>query len=383
MTEEEAQATEQRTVREAFGDYFPDDPEIYRDFFENAAVPMHWVGSNGIVLRANQAELDALGYSREEYVGHHIADFYADQDVIEDILARLSAGEVLRDYEARMVRKDGSIRHVLIDSSVHWDEGEFLNTRCVTRDVTERMQLQTELEETVERLQQSNERLREFAYAASHDLQEPLRMVTSYLQLLDRRYTDGLDADAREYIDFAVDGAQRMRELVNDLLEYAEIEQDTLQLEPVDCEAIIDRVLDDLRVQIDDADATIVVGSLPTVQANANQLETLVQNLVANALKYNEEVPHIEITAEESEAVWTFSVRDNGIGIDPDRTEWIFGLFKRLHADDAYPGTGIGLTLCQKIVENHGGDIWVQSEVGDGSTFSFTIPKAGTSRCGR
>ena len=363
-------------------DYFPSDPEIYADFFENAAVPMHWVGSDGIILRANQAELDALGYSRNEYVGHHIANFHADQEVIEDILERLSSDEVLNDYEARMLCKDGSIRHVLIDSSVHWKDGNFINTRCVTRDITERKRLEDELRETIGRLEQSNDRLRQFAYAASHDLQEPLRMVTSYLQLLENRYKDDLDEAAREYIDFAVDGASRMREMVNDLLAYSQIDQDEIEFEPVDCETVVANVLADLDVQIEENDANIVTESLPTLEAHEKQLKKLFQNLISNALKYSDDAPRVEITAKQRNESWEFSVTDNGIGIDPDKTDRIFEVFKRLHHDDEYPGTGIGLSLCQKIVENHDGEIWVESEPGEGTTFSFTLAEQMTADIG-
>ena len=232
-----------------------------------------------------------------------------------------------------------------------------------------------QLEEAVTQLEASNDRLEQFAYAASHDLQEPLRMVSSYLQLLRNRYGAELDEDAREYIEFAVDGADRMRAMVDDLLAYSRVEQAGGEFEPVECDAVLEHVVDDLQVQIQESDAEIVAESLPTVTGDREQLEQLFRNLVSNAIKYGgEDPPTVEITAERRLDRWQFAVADDGIGIDPEKTDRIFEVFKRLHNDDEYSGTGIGLSLCQEIVENHGGDIWVESEPGEGSTFFFTLP---------
>ncbi|MDS0475410.1 MEDS domain-containing protein [Natrinema sp. 1APR25-10V2] len=240
----------------------------------------------------------------------------------------------------------------------------------------EHQQYQRELEQTVAKLKQSNDRLKQFAYAASHDLQEPLRMVSSYLQLLENRYADDLDEQAQEYIDFAVDGANRMRAMVGDLLSFSRVERADNEFGPVDCDAVLERVLADHRMQIEERNAEISVGSLPTVSADGEQLEQLFANLVSNAVKYNESAPpRVEIDAEERSDCWEFTVADNGIGIDPDRADQIFEVFKRLHHDEQYPGTGIGLSLCQEIVENHDGDIWVDSEPGNGSTFHVTLAK--------
>ena len=239
----------------------------------------------------------------------------------------------------------------------------------------EHHQREQALEETVDQLQQSNDRLKQFAYAASHDLQEPLRMVSSYVQLLESQYADELDEEAREYIDFAVDGADRMRAMVDDLLAYSRVEQSDGEFEPVECDFVLERVVDDLQVQMEENGAEVTVESLPTVAADCEQLEQLFRNLVSNGIKYSgDDPPRVEVTAEQQADRWEFSVADNGIGIDPDKTDRIFEVFKRLHHDDEYSGTGIGLSLCQEIVENHGGDIWVESEPGEGSTFSFTLP---------
>ncbi|MFC6718379.1 MEDS domain-containing protein [Halovalidus salilacus] len=243
----------------------------------------------------------------------------------------------------------------------------------------DQQQYQQDLEETVSKLQQSNDRLKQFAYAASHDLQEPLRMVSSYLQLLENRYRDDLDEQAQEYIDFAVDGADRMRAMVSDLLSFSRVERADGEFELVECDVVLGQVVDDLQMKIEENDAEIIVESLPTVPADREQLEQLFTNLVSNAIKYNDsDPPQVEIDAEERPECWEFTVADNGIGIDPDKTDRIFEVFKRLHHDDEYQGTGIGLSLCQEIAEHHDGKIWVESEPGAGSTFHVTLPKSAT-----
>jgi len=239
----------------------------------------------------------------------------------------------------------------------------------------ERRNYQDELEELVDELRESNERLEQFAYVASHDLQEPLRMVTNYLRLVEDRYGDELDEDGTDFIEYAVDGAERMRRMINGLLTYSRVDTRGDPLEPVDTEAVVDDVLTGLQVEIEDSDAEVEVGSLPTVSADRNQLEQVFQNLVSNALKYTEGgSPRVEIDAEKRGGEWAFRVADDGIGIDPEWQDRIFEVFERLHSREEYDGTGIGLSVCQKIVERHGGDMWVESEPGDGSTFWFTIP---------
>ncbi|WP_207591734.1 MEDS domain-containing protein [Halomontanus rarus] len=245
--------------------------------------------------------------------------------------------------------------------------------------LVDRTEAKVELNDTIDELAESNERLKRFAYIASHDLQEPLRMISSYLQLLENRYADDLDDDAREYIDFAVDGSDRMREMVDGLLEYSRIDMQDADFEPVDCDAVLDDVVADLQLQIDESDAAVVVDELPTVAGDANQLEQLFSNLVSNAIKYSgEEPPRVEVAADRQGDRAVFSVADNGIGIESEYVDQIFEVFTRLHSNDEYRGTGIGLALCRKIVNHHGGDIWVDSELGEGTTFHFTLPRATT-----
>ncbi|WP_226041451.1 ATP-binding protein [Natrinema sp. DC36] len=235
----------------------------------------------------------------------------------------------------------------------------------------------TERHEYRRRLEESNERLEQFASVASHDLQEPLRMVTSYLQLIEHRYADDLDADGREFIEYAVDGAERMAEMIDGLLEYSRVDTQGEPLEPIDLEAVLDDVLRDLERQIADADAEISREPLPTVSGDASQLRQVFQNLLSNAIEYSgERAPRVMISAVRDGDAWIVSVSDEGIGIDPADEDRVFEVFQRLHSHEEHEGTGIGLALCRRIVERHGGEIWIDSEPTDGTTISFTLPAA-------
>jgi light-regulated signal transduction histidine kinase (bacteriophytochrome) len=271
-------------------------------------------------------------------------------------------------------RQDGSEFPAEISlSPLETDEGPLVIS--IVRDITERTRITEQLQQQAADLARSNADLQQFAYVASHDLQEPLRMVASYTQLLARRYQGKLDADADEFIAFAVDGATRMQHLIEDLLAYSRVGTRGKQFASTDVNVVVSRVLRDLQGTIDGSRAVVTRDDLPTVDADAVQLGEVFQNLIANALKFRgAEDPRVRVSAERDGNTWRFAVRDNGIGIEPRHAERIFVIFQRLHARADYPGTGIGLAICKRIVERHGGKIWVDSRPGAGSTFSFTLP---------
>ncbi|MDQ2048919.1 PAS domain S-box protein [Natronolimnohabitans sp. A-GB9] len=231
-----------------------------------------------------------------------------------------------------------------------------------------------ERREYIDDLQAETRRLEQFAYAASHDLQEPLRMVSSYLRLIEDRYGDALDEDGREFLAFAVNGADRMREMIDGLLAYSRVKTSGEAFEPVDLNTVLEDVLSDLEVRIEEHDAEITVEDLPRVEGDASQLRQVFQNLLDNAIEYSEDAPTVHVSADRTERAWEISVRDDGIGTPADETDRIFEVFERLHGPGDHPGTGIGLALCRRIVERHGGDITVDSTPGEGSTFTITLP---------
>jgi light-regulated signal transduction histidine kinase (bacteriophytochrome) len=245
----------------------------------------------------------------------------------------------------------------------------------VVEDITARKQAEAALRETADDLARSNRDLEQFAYVASHDLQEPLRVVSGFVQLLQQRYAGQLDAKADEYIEYAVDGAKRMQALIQDLLAYSRVGTRGQGLGLTDAGAALRQAQSSLRTRIEETGATVTHGELPTVRAEGTQLAQLFHNLIGNALKFHGEAPpkvHVEACREDDH--WRFSVRDNGIGIDPEFRDRIFLIFQRLHNRRDYPGTGIGLAICKRIVDRHGGQIWVESQLGQGATFHFTIP---------
>ncbi len=235
-----------------------------------------------------------------------------------------------------------------------------------------------ELEQLLAELERSNDELEQFASVASHDLQEPLRVITSYLQLLDRRYKDRLDADARRFIARTVDGAARMKRLIAELLTYSRVGTRGNAFEPTKCSEALSQGIDNLQVAIEESGALVTHGVLPTVLADDVQLVQLFQNLIGNAIKFcGNHQPKIHVGASREDTEWVFFVQDNGIGIDREHSERIFLIFQRLHTQKEYEGTGVGLATCRKIIERHGGRIWVESVPQVGSTFYFTIPDKG------
>lgn len=334
----------------------------------------------GNVMSWNQGAERIKGYREDEIIGNNFSRFYVEEDVKQGKpgmeLAWAAAAGRFED-EGWRVRKDGSRYWANVVIAALRDKyGQLRGFSKITRDITERKQAEDHLKETLADLQRSNQELEQFAYVASHDLQEPLRMVSSYTQLLAERYQGQLDDKAQKYINYAVDGALRMQVLINDLLAYSRIGTRGKPLEPTDTGIVLAEAVRNLKMQIDEAKAGITNDALPEVRADASQLVLVFQNLLGNALKFRgEEAPHVHISAKDAGREWQFSVRDNGIGIEPDYADKVFVIFQRLHTREEYPGSGIGLAICKKIVERHGGRIWFESEFGKGSTFYFTVPK--------
>lgn len=296
-----------------------------------------------------------------------------DRELVDRKWKTALAGEPY-DIEHRLV-VGNMVKWVHEQAELEFDpQGRLVSGFGTTQDITARKQMEEEREQLLRQLMKSNKELEQFAYVASHDLQEPLRMVASFTRLLERRYKDRLDQDAREFIHYAVDGALRMQTLIDDLLAYSRVGARDIRFVPTDCNHPLNQALSNLRVAVEESQAIITRGTLPTIPCNASQMTQLFQNLISNAIKFRgTATPRIHIAAESKQNEWLFSVRDNGIGIDPRYKEQVFKIFQRLHSRDEYAGTGIGLALCMKIVELHKGAIWLESELGKGATFYFTL----------
>ncbi len=331
----------------------------------------------------NRAHLDMLGCkTQSEAEGKTDFDFFARElakGKYSDERAIIKNGNPLINLEELNVDIEGKKEWVSSTKVPMRDkDGEVVGIVGISRDITARKLAEEALERKTEELARSNEELENFAYVASHDLQEPLRTISSFAQLLAKRYKGELDQDADEFIGYAVDGAERMKGLINDLLDYSRVTTRAKPLEMTDSEMILDRVLQNLQVSIEESHANISRDPLPKVMADPAQLTRLLQNLIGNAIKFRgDSPPEIHINAEKYNGEYLFSVRDNGIGIETQYKDRIFVVFQRLHTRREYSGSGMGLAICRKIVERHGGRIWVDSEPEKGSTFYFTIPDRG------
>jgi PAS domain S-box-containing protein len=356
----------------------------YRGLLEAAPDAMVVVNQKGDIVLLNVQAEKQFGYHRDELVGQRMKNIipagFAER-LIADALRSTEdalAQQIGTGIEITGRRKDGTEFPIEIMLSP-LESAEGVLVTAAIRDITTRKVAEAHLLYKVEELNRSNEELGQFAYIASHDLQEPLRMVASYTQLLARRYKGRLDSDADEFITFAVDGANRMQRLIQDLLAYSRVGTKGKDLLVTSSEEALQRAILNLRGAIADSGAMVTHDPLPAVMADETQLVQLFQNLIGNAIKYqNPGVPRIHISAiKNGGGKWTFSVRDNGLGIDPQYFERIFVMFQRLHKREEFAGTGIGLAICKKIVERHGGEISVQSQPGKGSTFSFALTGSG------
>ena len=362
----------------------------YRDLFESAPDGYLVTDTKGTVKEANRAGAKLLGVAQHMLIGKPLVIYFVQEShpSFYNVLRRICQGESAHGWEASVLPRNGDPIPVSVNAALKHDQREnSTSIRWLLREITEQVkareqlrELNAELEARVEQrtaeLQRSNDQLQQFAYVASHDLQEPLRAVSTYVQILADRYGSRLDSQADEFIHYAVDGATRMQELIRDLLNYSRVQTKEQVLTETNCEEVVARVLENLQLSIADSKAVVTTDSLPVVMGDAPQLQQVFQNLLSNALKFcGPKPPQIQIAAQQKEEEWVFSVRDNGIGLDPRHAERIFVIFQRLHTRREYPGTGIGLAICKRIVERHDGRIWVESEPGKGATFYFTLPK--------
>ena len=348
-----------------------------RSLLEASLDPLVTISKEGKITDVNKATEEVTGCSREELIGSDFSNYFTKPEEARAGYQKVFTEGLVKDYPLAIRDKSGRITDVLYNATVYLNpQGKIEGVFASARDVTERKAMENEIKQAMEKLQQSNSELEQFAYVASHDLQEPLRMVASYVQLLERRYKGKLDADADEFIGYAVDGANRMRGLIDDLLTYSRVSRLGKPFEPVNVESTLDIVLMNLQASIAENGAVVTHNKLPVVVADGGQLVQLFQNLIGNAIKFHgKEPPRVHVSGRVEETDYLFSVKDNGIGIDPGYFDRLFKIFQRLHTREEYPGSGIGLAVCKRIVERHGGRIWIESEAGKGSTIYFTLSK--------
>jgi len=367
-----------------------DSEALYHSLVDTLPVSILRKDLKGRVTYGNRGYCEKMGQPLSELIGKTDFDLFP-RDLAEkyskDDDKVVTTGDMFEDIEAHRTGDGKRIYVHVLKAPVRDAKGAVVGTQVIFWDVTARKLAEEALEKAAAELARSNKELEQFAYVASHDLQEPLRMITSYTQLVGRRYADRLDDNAKEFMQFAVDGAMRMQRLIQDLLIYSRVGTRGKPFEATPCDQVLDNALANLKIAIDENNAVITRDPLPVVLGDPVQLTQLFQNLIGNALKFRGDAPpriHIGATrrarAESAHGgsgpveEWVISVKDNGIGIEPQYFERIFVIFQRLHSRDEYPGTGIGLAICKKIIERHSGRIWVDSKPGVGSTFDFTLP---------
>lgn len=346
--------------------------EKYYNLFNSVSDAVYVMDrETGKVLDVNDTACKMYGYTREEWLTMTNTDVSAEPEKTKKATKELPDKIPVRFHK----KKDGTVFPLEITLGTFYLEGKQAII-AAGRDITERKQAEEKIRKYTEELQRSNKELEQFAYVASHDLQEPLRMVSSYTQLLERRYKDKLDRDAMDFIEFAVDGANRMKKLINDLLEYSRVTTRGKPFKKVDSHLIMGRAIANMQQAIAETAAIVTNDDLPSIWVDESQMVRVFQNLIDNALKFRgRESPRIHVSSQQGDGQWIFSIRDNGIGIEKQYEERVFEIFQRLHGRAEYPGTGIGLAICRRIVQRHGGKIWFESQPGRGTAFYFTISK--------
>ena len=361
-----------------------DSQRLYASLVENLPLCVMRKDHEGRFTFANRAFCELIGRPLEKLIGKTDLDLYprelAEKYRLDDAQV-CESGKSIETTESNLA-PDGSEHHVyVVKTPIHDASDKIIGTQVLFMDITARVRAEQALRRTAAELEQSNIELQQFAYIASHDLRAPLRGICGFAQFLQQDYHGKLDATADEYIDQIVTGAQRMQQLINDLLAYSRVESRSRPFVATDLAEVFDDAIDLLRAEIQDAGGEVTRGDLPAVMGDPSQLSQLLQNLIGNGLKYHGDAPpRVHLTAERNDSGWLIAVRDNGIGIDAKHHERIFEIFLRLHTNDKYPGTGIGLAVCRRIVSRHGGHLWVESQVGDGSTFYFTLPDRSTNQ---
>jgi len=354
--------------------------EKFRAVYESSPMGILISIKPGIIVDANPAFAEMVGYSEEDLKGKNVLDIThpSDVDHSRKLLDRIYANEI--NYyiiEKKYVRNDGiSFWGKAVVSVMSHIDDEVI-TVSIVENIEKKKITEQALEQKNNELTQINQELEHFAYVASHDLQEPLRTITSFIQILERRYTSQLDEDAQQFMGFVVDGAKRMQSLIHDLLEYSRINRFNTGYEKVDLNEIFNIVSRVLKEKIESNDALVIAENLPMVYGNRIQLTQVFQNLIDNAIKFKakKRKPEIVISLNDLKDKWELVFRDNGIGISQEYFQRIFVIFQRLHTLEEYTGTGIGLAICKKIIERHGGEIWVESKTGKGTAFHLTISK--------
>jgi PAS domain S-box-containing protein len=370
-------------IRKKTEDALVESEERFRVISQSAADAIIIFDLDYIIQFWNKAAENIFGYEEEEAIGHSFLNiipkerhevYYSTMEEFKKSKIPLGVGKT---FEITCLDKQGkSIPVEMSNSFFETSHGSFFSV--IIHDITERKEATNNLEEETRKLMASNEELEQFAYVASHDMKEPLRMVSNYVQLLEKKYSDIIDAEGKQYISYAVDGTLRMRTLINDLLEYSRINRDDSPLVNTDLNTVVQEVKTNLHELIAEKKADIQLPDLPEIKCDRMQMVQLFQNLIGNGLKFMPQgkSSEIKINCDSMPYEWKFSISDNGIGINEEFQGKIFKMFQRLHHREEYPGTGIGLAICKKIVERHKGRIWFESALGKGTTFFFTISKS-------